>query len=172
MSKDPNKLVALVFDDPYKADEAKAALNRMEGEGLLETDETAVIVRKADGKVRISQDVNVVGQDQKIGHVAGLVTAAVTGTMPFIMAGTLAGKLVGKLTDHGITDKFLKQVGKELQPSTSVLVILARSDRERRTKIVERLRTFTPKVLESDLPPEVEEELNRALSSEQKGAAG
>ena len=32
-----NTLVAVVFDDPYKAEEARAALHRMGGEGLLET---------------------------------------------------------------------------------------------------------------------------------------
>ena len=29
-----NKLVAVVFDDPYKAEEARAALHRVGGEGL------------------------------------------------------------------------------------------------------------------------------------------
>jgi uncharacterized membrane protein len=48
-----SKLIALAFDDPYKADEARAALHRMEGEGLLEMDETAVIVatkKQVEGK--------------------------------------------------------------------------------------------------------------------------
>ena len=69
MSKNNNTLIALVFDDPYKADEAHAALNRMSGEGLLEIDETAVIVKKADGKVRVSQDVDILTKDQHLGHV-------------------------------------------------------------------------------------------------------
>src|SRR5262245_43382693 len=113
MSEMKSRLIALVFDDPYKADEAKAAMNRMGGEGLLEIDETAVIIKKADGKVKMSQDVNVVAKDQKIGHVLGLVTAAVTGTIPFILAGTLSGRLLGRLTDHGITNKFVKEISKE-----------------------------------------------------------
>ncbi len=33
-----SKLVAVVFDDPCKAGEARAALHRMGGEGLLEID--------------------------------------------------------------------------------------------------------------------------------------
>src|SRR4030095_1376573 len=45
-----SKLVAVVFDDPYKAEEARAALHRMGGEGLLEIDETALIVKYADGQ--------------------------------------------------------------------------------------------------------------------------
>ena len=165
MSKPKSQLIALVFDDPYKADEAKAALNRMGGEGLLEIDETAVVVRNADGKLRLTQDVNVVAKDQKFGHIAGLVTAAITGTMPFIMVGTLAGKLIGKLTDHGITNKFVKDVGNEIQPGTSALILLARSDEERRKRIAERLGVFAPKILESDLPPEVEAAL-QAISDQ------
>src|SRR5262245_8973006 len=128
MSKPNNKLVALVFDDPYKADEARAALNRMGGEGLLEIDETALIVKNADGKVRISQDTNVVAKDQKIGHIAGLITAAATGTFPFILGGTIAGRLIGRLRDDGITNKFVNNLAKEVQPGTSALVLYARSD--------------------------------------------
>ena len=117
MSKNDNKLIALVFDDPYKADEVRAALNRMAGEGLAEIDETAVIVKKADGKIKVSQDLNEVEKDQHIGHIAGLITAAVTGTIPFILGGTIAGRLVGKLRDDGITNNFLKRFRKNYNPA-------------------------------------------------------
>ena len=163
-----SRLLALVFDDPYDADEAKAALHRMGGEGLLDIDETAVVVKQTDGKVRVTQDVNVVSEGQHVGHVMGLVAAAVTGTMPFVMAGTLCGRLVGRLTDHGITNKFTKDVGRELQPGTSAVLLLAHADAEhpepeRRRKVIERLRPWSPRVLESDLPPELEEALNEEL---------
>ncbi len=172
MDKKSNKLVALVFDDPYKADEARAALNRMGGEGLLQIDETAIIVKKGDGKVRVTQDVNEVAKDQHIGHIAGLITAAVTGTMPFILGGTLAGELIGKLRDHGITNKFLKSLESELQPNTSVLVVCWRSDSERRAEVIERLALFDPKILESDLPPEIEQQLNEEMHTARKAASG
>ena len=166
-----NKLIALIFDDPYKADEARAALNRMSGEGLLDIDETAVIVEKSDGKVRVSQDTNVVAKDQHFGHIAGLVTAALTGTMPFILAGTVCGKLIGKLTDDGITNKFLKSVKAELKPNTSVLVLFARSDVERRKKIAERLVGLDPKLLESDMPPELEQQVLQEMQAARTAAA-
>jgi uncharacterized membrane protein len=163
MEPPTSKLIALAFDDPYKADEAHAALNRMEGEGLLESDETAVIVRALDGKVRLSQDVDEVAKDKQLGHIVGLVAAAVTGTMPLILAGTVGGALIGKLTDHGITNSFVQRVRDELQPGTSALVILARSDPQRRLKVIERLRQFKPKVMDSDLPLELEQELEHAF---------
>jgi uncharacterized membrane protein len=56
MSETRNRLVALMFDDPYRADEARAALRRLGGEGVLEIGETALIEKRADGKVRVSQE--------------------------------------------------------------------------------------------------------------------
>ena len=162
-----NKLVAVVFDDPYKAEEARAALHRMGGEGLLEIDETALIVKHADGRCRVSQDVNIAANGEKVGHLAGLVTAAVTGTFPFIIAGTLGGWLVGKLTDHGITNSFIAKVKKEVVPGKSALIVYARSDAERRGKVIERLDVFKPMIIESDMPDDVEREVMRALEHEQ-----
>ena len=171
MSKNDNKLIALVFDDPYKADEVRAALNRMAGEGLAEIDETAVIVKKADGKIKVSQDLNEVEKDQHIGHIAGLITAAVTGTIPFILGGTIAGRLVGKLRDDGITNKFLKRVQEELKPGTSILVLFARSDAERRKQIANRLAKFNPKILESNMSPELEQQILTEMQDAQRSAA-
>jgi uncharacterized membrane protein len=161
-----SKLVALVFDDPYGADEAKAAVHRMGGEGLLTIDEMSVVVKHSDGTIRLTQDVNVVEKDKQVGHVLGLTAAVVTGTKPFIRAETVSGSLLGKLTNHGITNAFTQQVAKEVQPGTSALLLLARSDAERRGKVIERLRQWKPRVLESDLPRELEQELNRALQQE------
>ena len=171
MDENNYKLIAVVFDDPYKADEARAVLYRLSGEGLCELEETAVIVKRADGKLRVSQDVNEVGKDQKIGHIAGLVTAAVTGTFPFILAGTLAGNLVGRMFDHGVTNKFLKSLEKELQPNTSILVIYARSDPQRRLLVINKLASFNGKILESDMPPELEREIAGEMQAAQKSAA-
>ncbi len=71
-------LIALIFDDQFKGEEARAALHRMAGEGLLEMNDTVFIARKPDGKTSVSQEDNVIGRDQKIGHVAGLIAVTVT----------------------------------------------------------------------------------------------
>jgi uncharacterized membrane protein len=158
-----NSLLAFVFDDPFKAEEARAALHRMEGEGWLEIDESAIISKRADGKTRASQDVDVVHRDQHVGHVAGIIAGVITGTMPFILAGTVAGKLVSMLTDNGITDRFCKQVSAELTPGTSALILYGRSDEARRGHVRDKLMTFGAKLIESDLPDDVEQAINAAL---------
>ena len=155
-------VMALVYDDQFKGEEARAALHRMAGEGLLEMNDTVFIARKPDGKTSVSQEDTVMGRDQKIGQVAGLIAAAVTGTVPFVLAGTLAGRLIGKLTDHGITHKFIRDLKTELQPGTSgwscsVVQILSEGERSKRTQ------SFGGRILESDLPPELQEEIESEI---------
>ena len=166
-----SKLIALVFDDPYKADEARAALFRMEGEGLLDIDETAFVVRKDGEKVRITQDTNIVSKRQQTGHLIGIIAANLTGTMPLILAGTIAGKIFGKITDDGVTNSFIDKVKEELEPGKSALLICAKSDKARRKEIVEKLRQWNPRVLESDLPEELAAEINAKLEQAQKASA-
>src|SRR5260370_41099029 len=124
-------LIALIFDDQFKGEEARAALHRMAGEGLLEMNDTVFIARKPDGKTSVSQEDDVMGRDQKIGHVAGLIAAAATGTMPFVLDGTLAVRLIGRLTDHGITHTFIRDLKQVFRPSTSCVVCLGSSDTQR-----------------------------------------
>jgi len=152
-------LIALVFDDQFKAEEARAALHRLASEGFLQIDDTVLLVTKPDGKAVVSQEDKVRGKDQKAGHILGLVAAAVTGTMPFVLAGTLGGRLLGRLMDHGITRKFVKDLKQEVEPGTSALIVLGASDPERRPKIEERMQEFGGKILESDLPPEAQQEI-------------
>jgi uncharacterized membrane protein len=157
-------LVALMFDDPFKAEEARAALHRMGSEGLLEMDETALIVKDPQGRVRISQDLNVVSKDRRTGHILGMIVSAVTGTMPFILGGTTSGHVMGRLNDNGITKTFITQLGQDLRPGTSALIMLGRSDAQRRQRVIDQLAPFQPKLIESDLPTDLENELQRSLT--------
>lgn len=157
-------LIALVFDDQFKGEEARATLHHLAGEGLLEINDTVLIRKSADSKTVVSQEDKVRAKGQKTGHVVGLVAAAVTGTFPFILAGTLGGQLVGRLMDHDITHKFVNSVRQELSPGTSALIILADTDPERRQVISDRLQEFNPKVLESDLPPEIQQGIEKEIN--------
>jgi uncharacterized membrane protein len=166
-SQQASKLIALVFDDMYTADEARAALRRMAGDyQWLDLDETAMIIKDYQGKVRVSQDRDIVARDQKAGHIAGLLCAAATGTMPFILAGTVGGKLLGRLTDNGITNKFIQQVSDKLQPGRSGLIVLGHATSpENRQQVIAGMQRFHPQVVESDLPPELEKELTAGVAS-------
>jgi uncharacterized membrane protein len=145
-------LIALVFNDPFAGEEARAALQRMAGEGLLEIDDTVLIRHALDGKMSVTQEDKLINEGQKTGHVLGLVAAAITGTMPLILAGTLAGRLISRLMDHGITRSFVNSVKKEVSPGKSVLVVLGEADPERRQFVADHLQGFGLKVLHAEVP--------------------
>lgn len=159
-------LIALIFDDQFKGEEARAALHRMVGEGLLQIEDSMLITRKPDGKATVSPEGKATHEGQKTGHLLGLVTAAITGTFPFTIAGNLAGRLVARLMDHDVTNKFIKTVKTETRSGNSALIVLGESDPERRQKIAERLQTLGAKVVESDIPPEMREEIEKDIESQ------
>src|SRR5260370_42532936 len=99
-------LIALVFDDQFKGVEARAALHRMAGEGLLEMNDTVFIARKPDGKTAVSQADTGRAREQNIGQVAASIAAAVPRTVPCVLAGTLAARPIRKLTAHEIPHQF------------------------------------------------------------------
>jgi uncharacterized membrane protein len=146
------KLLALVFDDPYKADEARPALFRLEGEGLLQVGASAVITRRADARMRLTEDVTVI--ERKAWRGAGLVNAAVTGTFPLTLARALARRVLGMLTREGVPRSFVTQVAMRLRPGTSALVIRACPGAEHGAKIEERLRGLDSSTLAPSLSPE------------------
>ncbi len=161
--KPEGSLVALVFDDPYKADEARATLLRLEGEGALDIEEMAVIVRKDGEKYRVSQDANTVSKDQKWGHRLGHLVGMVTGVGPLTLVGTLGGRVVGMFTDNEVTNRFTKEIGKELTAGTSALILFGRFPAERREQIVARLAEYHPKIVHSALPADVEAQIEAEL---------
>jgi uncharacterized membrane protein len=67
------------------------------------------------------------------------------------------------LSEHGITRKFIRDLKQELQPGTSGLVVLGSSDPERRQKIQERMHGFGGSIFESNLPPELQEEIESEI---------
>jgi uncharacterized membrane protein len=165
MSATTSHLVAISFDDEYKADEARVALRRMQGDGLIDVAETATVVVNVDGKQRLSQDTDLTVTRRTQGHWIGIAAAFATGTMPFILAGTIAGTVVGKLTDHGITDGVMKKIGHTLTPCTSALFILVRESAHPEA-VVERLRPLGGKVAFTTLTPEAEKALTEAFEGE------
>jgi uncharacterized membrane protein len=69
-----------------------------------------------------------------------------------------------------VTNSFLTTVKKELAPGKSALLICGVFQQQHRKGVVEKLRQWNPKVLESDLPEELEKEVNDALQRQQQAS--
>jgi uncharacterized membrane protein len=88
--------------------------------------------------------------------------------IPFLglAVGAAAGAIAGGMSDVGIDDKFIKQVGESITPGTSALFLLVSGTVL--DKVAEQTKDLKYEVLQTNLSGENEQKLRDALS--QSGA--
>ena len=78
--------------------------------------------------------------------------------------GAATGAVAGKLTDSGVDDKFIKEVGENIEPGHSALFLLVTDSTP--DKVMEGLTDFNPKVYQTSLSEEDEAKLRAAFGEE------
>lgn len=153
-------LIAVEFDDPATAFALRAELIKFQKDYLIEMGDVVVVTRDTDGKVQLHQAVNLTAT----GAVSGGMWGALIGLIflnPLVGAaiGAGAGALSGRLTDVGISDKTMTEMGEALPPGGSALFVLVR--RVTGDKVLERLEPFRAKgrVLKTSLTHEQDKAL-------------
>jgi uncharacterized membrane protein len=160
------ELVVLGFKDMTSADEAITELEELQREQLIVVADWARVIRREDGKVDIKQAINTAGAGALGGTFWGMLFGLIF-LMPLAGAliGTVTGALSGAFTDVGIDDKFIKGLGKQIQPGTSALfVYVAQATTD---KVTDRLQRLNPEILKSSLSVDAEEKLKAALAAPQ-----
>ena len=161
-----SELVVVAFEDEASAVEMRDALVRLQKQGLIILDDAAVVIRKQDGKVKVKQAVSLVGQGALGGAFWGLFVGLLF-WMPWlgVTVGALSGAVGGALTDTGIDDGFIKEVGNTIKPGHSALFLLVREATP--DKVVDELAQFNGKILQTSLSKEDEARLRAAFGTEE-----
>ena len=155
-------LIVISFDTPHKADDVLNRLNRMEKAHLVDLEDAAVVIRRKDGKLKLKQSHNIVAS----GAIGGGFWGALIGTLflnPLagVLVGSATGAVAGALTDIGINDDFIKDIGSSLQPGTSALFVLVRNATP--DKVLAELKDIDGKILQSSLSYDTEQKLREVL---------
>lgn len=157
-------LVVIGYENEIKAEEVRLALLKMQKDYLIDVADAVVVVREADGKVRLRQMYNLTAAGAISGGFWGTLVGVLFLNPLFGMAvGAAAGALSGALGDVGIDDKFMKELAETLQPGTAALCVLIRSMTEDR--VVDEIRSYGGKVLKTNLSHENEAKLREALTA-------
>lgn len=156
-------LIVIGFKDEFKADEVLIDLTKLQREYLIDLEDAAVVVRNETGKVKVKQTQELVSSGALSGGFWGLIFGFLF-FHPLIgwALGAAVGALSGSLTDIGIDDNFIKEVGDTIEPGTSALFILVRKSTP--DKVLEDLSKFEGKVLRTSLSKEDEAKLQEALT--------
>ena len=158
-------LVVVAFDNETDAEKLQAQMKRLQKEHLVTLEDAAVVVRKADGKVKVKQSTSLVGAGALGGAFWGLLIGLVFRAMWWGLAiGAVLGALRGKFKDIGIDDTFIKEVGETIQPGNSAIFLLIRESTP--DKLIDELKGYKGTVLKTSLSTDDEAKLRAAFGAE------
>ncbi|MDD4093520.1 MAG: DUF1269 domain-containing protein [Methanothrix sp.] len=158
-------LVVLALDTETGAEEMRDELIRLQKEHLITLSDAAVVVRQQDGHVKVKQAVSLVGAGAMGGAFWGLLIGIIF-WMPWLglIIGAASGALAGKLSDVGVDDEFIKQVGSTIQPGNSALFLLV--EKATPDKVMIELKKFkNVQILKTSLSQVQEDKLKAAFAA-------
>ena len=157
-----SNLVVIGFDDETTAFAMRAELAKMQKEYLIEMEDVVVVTKDENDKVQLHQAMNLTAAGAVGGSFWGLLIGMIF-LNPLVGAavGAGAGAISGKLSDIGVDDKFMKDLGESFKPGTSALFVLVRKATP--DKVLEGLKGFKGRILQTSLTKDKEEELRQVL---------
>jgi uncharacterized membrane protein len=143
-------LIVLGFDGIHKADEALLQLEQLEKEHLIHMEDAAVVVRMADGSIKIRQTQDLTAAATLTGGVWGLLVGALLANpLIGIAVGSGMGALSGASADIGINDDFIEELAETLSPDSSAVFLLVKQ--ATLDKVMADLRPFKGRLLHTSM---------------------
>ncbi|RPK56719.1 MULTISPECIES: DUF1269 domain-containing protein [unclassified Streptomyces] len=158
-----SNLFVIAYDDLATADQVRDKLLSMNREHLVELEDVVVVERREkDGKIKLHQAVNHVGN----GAAGGALWGSVIGLLflvPFLGAavGAAAGAAGGSAVDTGVNDDFMKELSANLRPGAAAVFVLVR--KSARDKVIPEIVKFGGQLVQTSLSKEDEAHLREMV---------
>lgn len=156
-----SKWTAIIFDDPDQAGKVRETLRGLERDNRLKVNDSAVIVRDAEGNVHVKGQAD---SGTKWGALGGALIGGLLVLMfPIagMVGGAVVGGLMGRMAGKAIDKRFVEDVKNALQPGNSgIILVTSGGDPEALRAVIE---PYQGKIFSTSLDPDQEEQLKRAL---------
>jgi uncharacterized membrane protein len=157
-------LIAVAYPDRATAEKVRGELARLMREHVIEVADFVVATREPNGKVKLHQTVNPAGTGAAGGALwGGLIGLIFLAPLLGAAIGGAVGAASGAVTDLGIEDNFMKELGQSLPEGGAALFVLVRQVTP--DKVLPRISEYGGKVLQTSLSNESEERLQEALDA-------
>ena len=121
-------LVAIAYPDAATAEQVRGELVQLTKEHLLSLEDAVVVEHRPDGKIKLHQAMSPAGAGAAGGALwGGLIGLIFLAPLLGMAIGAASGAVAGKVTDVGVNDDFLKQLGEKVPAGTRISVLRARS---------------------------------------------
>lgn len=158
------QLIVLGVADRDTAEQALDIASDLNRRELLQLEDAAYAYKDHKGRPRIHQTVNLTGYGAAGGALWGtLIGLLFLNPLLGLAVGAGAGAVAGRLTDIGIDDDMIREIGSELQQGRAAVFLL--SSDATIDRVVEAFRPLDPTVIQTNLSRDTEQELVEALRS-------
>jgi uncharacterized membrane protein len=155
-------LVAIAYPDVDTAQEVASNAARAVQSHVLELDDMVVVERKDDGKVKLHQP-SMAGAGAASGALwGGLIGLIFLNPFLGMAIGAASGATAGALSDYGVDDNFMREMGLKLEPGGAALILLVRE--ASMDKIAPEIK-IQGEIIQTSLDNEAEESLAGALAA-------
>ena len=161
-------LIAIAYPDKDTAEQVRRELVEAMREHLVRLEDAVIVEHGSDGKIKLHQAASTTAAGAAGGAMwGGLIGLIFLAPLLGMAVGAASGALGGKMTDVGVNDDFMKDLGEKLQPGAAALIVLGSTDA--RDKVIERVKPYGGEIVQSSLSTEQEEQLRAALSAPATG---
>jgi uncharacterized membrane protein len=158
-------LVAIAYPDKGTAEQVRQELIQATKEHLVRLEDAVVVEHQEDGKIKLHQAMSTTGAGAAGGALWGGLIGLIFLAPLFGMAvGAASGAVAGKVSDVGVNDNFMKELGNKLPPGGAALIALGSTDA--RDKVIERLSPYGGEIIQTSLASEEEANLRAALGEQ------
>jgi uncharacterized membrane protein len=155
-------LVAIAYPDAETAERVRTELVQLTKEHLLQLDDAVVVEHRADGKIKLHQAISTTGAGAAGGALwGGLIGLLFLAPLFGMAIGAASGAAMGKMSDVGVNDDFMKELGAKTPPGGAALIMLGQAEAPER--VLERVKPYGGEVIQTSLDTEEEERLRSAL---------
>jgi len=161
-----SNLIVITFDNEDEAGRVRETVRQLQRQDLISLDDSAVVVKDANGKVRVDNELD---RGVKVGALGGGLIGLMLGFIFFplggLIMGAAGGALVGRMTELGVDGKFVKDVQEDLPNGSSAIFLLVRQADP--NVALAALKPYKGHVYHTSLSTQGEESLRRVLSERQ-----
>ena len=157
-------LVAIVYPSEQKAEEVRSVVFDLAKRYLLKFADVVIVTRDDKGRVKLNQLINTTASGAAGGSFWGLLIGLIfMNPLLGVVAGAAGGAISGALTDVGINDNFMKQLGSSLKPGDAALFVLVQDMTA--DKVLAEIKPHGGTILHTSLDETQEKVLRDALAS-------
>lgn len=147
-----SQLVVIGFNDKHQADEALLSLLKLEADHLADVEDAVVVLKDEAGRVRAKAYHDLVHPGDLSNELWGGILSAV------VLHRSL--RLIDDPEWQAFDESFLTNVETSLQPNSSALFILVRSNVDR---AIAELNKVGGKMMQADYSPETDTKIKQVL---------